>query len=271
MKRVREVAIGFSVVLVLLGGACSGGDDDEASSDEGSSVGSPVEAEVSDYFQELGATDEEAQCLASELSAGAGSFEEVNDKTASYDSFEAVLDDLAPDCASRDRYRELAREQDARFGVDEQAVQEGQRDVFVGQFIVAGATEEEAACMADALVATSPDDIPPIYGPYEPGASELAIFDECGSPDRVAALYVDAYRAPLRAELVDAGASEEEATCILESIDQVDLFFPSEDFHGDSEAQMTADLFARDAAHCASEEQLRAVGLELHRLWETEN
>jgi hypothetical protein len=230
-----------------------------------------VQREVFDFAVEAGANEEEAYCVALALSEDAESMEEVSDRTASYPSFGSALAELAPDCASAERYNEIDASYEEAFLPDPDAVEAGRRDLFLSQFYAAGASPAEAECMADALATAPAEDIPPTYGVYEPGDAELAFLDDCADPERIVELYSEAYRSPLRTEVVAAGATESEADCIIESIDQLDLFMPSHDFRGDDEAQITADLFVDYAGGCAAEGELRTIALEMHRRFEAEN
>lgn len=261
------------VVMVMAVSGCGALSDEVTSREE--PVGllddqqmNDVEFEFFDFMVQIGATEQEATCIARQLAAGAETFEEANDRTASYDSLTHALEALAPDCASAERYRELEAGDDEAFVPGSEQVAEAQAKLFAAPFLSVGATEDEARCMADVLASIAPEEIPPIYGSYDSSSAELVIFEVCGAPERVAELYRDAYRLPLEAQFLAAGATGAEASCILDAIDQIDLFLPSEDFHGEGAALVTADLFARDAKRCGGEGRLRQIALNLHVIYE---
>ncbi len=266
----RPFFVGLAVSAVLLTACGSTTESDVASGSSPESL-SDVEQDFFDLLVDLGATEQEASCLARSLAGDADTFDEANDRTAGYESFGEALIALAPDCGSAERYTELDGLYEAFVESELAGAEEARRAIYEPGLTAAGASQAEVECMTDVLIATPPEKTPPLYGSYETGDSELAIFDGCGSPERIAELYRESYRAPLRSRIVASGVTATEADCIIDSIDQVDLFLPSDDFHGDTETEMTADVFVEDALHCATEERLRETASELHRLYEEAN
>ncbi len=267
---------GWHLFIAVLAGAvlcgCSGTQSEHGEVEVTTSLAAEpsggVVEEVSAFLLGIGASEEEASCIAPGVAGDAETQEEVDDRTLPYESFGAAIVALAPGCVSAERAGEL----DGLYHEFNEAVsaemQGDTRELWVSQFLAGVATEAEAGCMADALVASENEEWPPLYGSYEPGDPALGLFAECGSPERVVEIYREAYRGPVRDRLVDAGATVEQADCIIDSVGDLDLFLPSDDFAGERSAEMTAELFVDDASGCAPVEQLEAVAAELHEIYD---
>lgn len=273
----RAAAVAGTFLSFALLGACGNDGESQSSgiSADGSTTSStvdgtsPVEellsglaAEVAEglQFPEVGMSQEEIECLAVILADGAESAQDALDRTAPCDSPTAALEDLAPDCFTPERLVEIQAafdeyEQEV-IGESEDAIAGMMADVFLG----GGATRQEAECLAS-IQAADVDASVPLYGTYDAESEEPEPFLGCGSAERVAEIFTESYRAPLREQLVAAGASPEEASCLVEEIDMIDLWLPS---GGSDDGEMAADIFERDGAACASSDRLRAIALALH-------
>lgn len=79
------------------------------------------------------------------------------------------------------------------------------------------------------------------------------------APQRLRKLTHRAFVSPLLSSLRDAGASQKEATCIVNKIEAIEIFFPSEDFNGLDSAEMAGDRFVENAPGCARADRLRNI------------
>jgi hypothetical protein len=238
---------------VVLGGGCSGSSGGWSAS---TTLGArdAVHGETFEFMVTFGVTESEAECVAQAVVDRVQPGKGLDELTAGYSSLQEVVTNLAPGCVPEARLAELERAAGSLAGLE----------IYMPRLLAGGASVEEAECMARALSVAPEDRLPTFSGVYEPGDPRLAIFDRCGSPVRMAAIYTKAYRAPLRAELIQAGASDVEASCIVDRIDQLDLFLPSSGFNQPGDMEATADLFIAEAAACASEDRLTTIASGLH-------
>jgi hypothetical protein len=61
------------------------------------------------------------------------------------------------------------------------------------------------------------------------------------------------------AQVRGAGATQKEAACIVDSIESIEIFMPSDDFNGPDSAELAGDRFDENAPGCASPEGLRDI------------
>lgn len=137
---------------------------------------------------------------------------------------------------------------------------------FEADYVAAGATSEEAACIGDAILTPSgpPRELPPRVaarlddlGTAAPLAKDLLERGgECASPRRLLELADAVASAPLRGHLVAAGASAQEAECLTRRVPNLAVFL--EDAEPTLEAA-AMEQFLRDGRDCAPRERLRRI------------
>lgn len=241
--------LGWTLALVLVAAACG---DGTSTGINRSDLDRKVEREVFDLLVDAGATDQEAGCLAILLTS---EIDEISDVFTIDNLGGNRSEPFGPrgrECGLYDRLNEIARGINAEAEQDTDALIEDFVTMFADQLLAAGATSEEAECIAEAWFDPSIDPLD------EQAKSERLA--ECGSPQRIDQLLEQRYLAPL----ISAGATEDEAQCIAQGVENLDLFYPSEDFMGAEAAETTAQRFVQDAADCGSPERLRGLALALH-------
>lgn len=262
--------------LLLLGAAVMGCGSDGGGKNDATattSVGATKSsASLTDFEQQVAAelavpevsmTEAEVECLAVVLADGADSVQEAIDKTAPYDSLHESLVDLAPDCFDAERLKEIQAKYDSYETKTMGEAEKNLAKMWIKVFIGGGASTEEAECLADVQAADAEGSIP-LYGSYEPDSPELTPFADCAGGARLAEIFSEAYAAPLREQLVAAGATKKEARCLVAEVDQIDLWFPSGSFEGDGAANMAADAFTDDGSACGKDARLREIAVSLH-------
>lgn len=133
---------------------------------------------------------------------------------------------------------------------------------IVKTYEFAGATPEEAECIAEELLANV--HALRVYGTTEEKARKTARLlkehaSSCASQARLAQLGRAAMVAPYEQALSQAGASPKEIGCFLEKVEELDLFFPSEDFNGKQAARMGIAQISKDVDGCLSRQRVRAI------------
>lgn len=208
-------------------------------------------------FVEEGATQEEATCLAAELGSEMSSVE---------GGIDALVDDFqqaAEGCVEESRRAELAAAVEARLRAEIENVLGPLRAEFAKQFESAGATAEEAECMASALLAVDPEELQ-LYGTTAKKAKiAVALFrdhaDACAAPPRLATLARAWVMGPQAEVLAEAGATPSEVECFVTKVGELDLFLPSPDFNGPTAEGMGATRIVEQMDGCISEPRVREI------------
>ena len=133
---------------------------------------------------------------------------------------------------------------------------------IVKTYEFAGATPEEAECIAEELLANAPD--LNVYGTMEEKARKTARLlrehaSSCASHARLTDLGMDSVLAPYEQALLQAGAHQKEISCFFEEVDELDLFLPSEDFNGKRAARTGAANIIEEMDGCLSKERVREI------------
>jgi hypothetical protein len=245
----RWLAAGLTLLALA---AC---DDGGRSTLANPSFDRAVEREAYEFFTETGASKREATCLATTLTADADDLGDVFTMVNVNENPDEPFGPRAARCASSARLLEIAEESGIAAAVREASdVQRMFEEQFRSEFLAAGATQVEADCMVQAFFDLSTD-------PTDEVAQRRRL-EQCGSPERLEEIFETSYRLPL----VAAGATPDEARCIVDQVDNIDLFLPSEDWNGEFEAEQTAENFTKNAAECGSAERLTAIVFALFGL-----
>lgn len=215
-----------------------------------------VEREVFDLLLDAGATDQEAGCLAIVLTSKVDEISEVFTTSNLGDDRSQPFGPRGRECGVYDRLNEIARGVGREADREVDAQIESLVKMLTEELLAVGATDDEAECIADAWFDPSIDPLD-----EEARSERLA---KCASERRINQLLEQRYRAPLIEGLTGAGATADEANCIVDAVSDVDLLFPSDDFAGPAAAETTAERFAGEAATCGTPERLRGLAFALH-------
>jgi hypothetical protein len=245
--------LGWILALALVVAAC--GDGSPTATDR-SDLDRKVERELFELLLDAGATDQEAACLAIVLTADVDQISEVFTIDNIGDNRSEPFGSRGRECGLYDRLYEIARGLNQEAEQETAALVERFVTMFAEELRAVGATRDEARCIAEAWFDPSVDPLD-----EEERSERLA---ECASERRVDQLLEQRYRAPLIEDLVAAGATAEEATCLVDHVDSIDIYFPSEDFESPTAAETTAQRFVEMASDCGDANRLRALAFALH-------
>lgn len=245
------------LVLSLVLAGCGESEDSPA----GSPTLAATDQETISLLVQAGATEEEAECISTATADAPDP--DANDPEALGRSILQAITELATECASQERLAEIASK--TAVLIEEELA--GAIEPFIEQFAdlyeEAGASPEEARCIAEVFLSQSPETISG-GGNAETRAEEISRVLEdqatdCAPAPRLRELTTRAFVSPLVSELRSAGATQKEATCIVDSIESIAVFMPSNDFNGPDSAELAGDRFVENAPGCAPPERLRDI------------
>lgn len=222
---------------------------------------------IGPFLAEAGATVVEAECI-SEVLADSPYSSEPEDQELGKEVAQRIRL-LGTSCGSEDRLRALAERMSTL--VDEQ-LEKSLNPILAqiaSRFEAAGASRTKSICIAEVLVAQDPT-ILTNEGNAQERADELGDFlaseaSHCARPSQLRELMYASFVSPVLSKLHEAGASRHEATCIVESIDAIEIFTPSAEFNGRDSAAMAGDRFVENAPRCALAARMRRIVRVLFR------
>lgn len=137
------------------------------------------------------------------------------------------------------------------------------RAEFARQFEAAGATSEEAECMASALLSVDPENLR-LYGTTARKAKiAIALFRDhagkCSPPARLGELARAWVMGPQSEMLAEAGATASELECFVTRVGSLDLFLPSPDFNGPTAAGLGTQRIVEQMEGCIPEPRIREI------------
>jgi hypothetical protein len=245
--------------LVALAGCGEHGDGAAGGASASPSGTASVNPHDVRLFVEEGATEEEAACLAAEVTS--------EPEEGDIAGLVAQFEDAAEVCVEESRRAELTAAVEARLTSEIEEVLGPLREEFARQFGAAGATTEEAECMASALLAVDPEELQ-LYGTTAKKAKiAVALFQdhagECATPSRLAVLARAWVMGPQAEALAEAGATPAEVECFVTKIGELDLFLPSPDFNGPTAAGMGATRIVEQMDGCIPEPRVREIVMQV--------
>jgi hypothetical protein len=246
--------LGWTLTLVLLVAACGG--DGSPTATKRSDLDRRVERELFDLLLDAGATDREAACLAIVLTSEVDEISDVLTIDNLGDNRSQPLGPRGRECGLYDRLNEIV------LGIGREAEREVDahldrfKETLEKELLAVGARRDEAECIVEAIFDSSID-------PDDEAAREERLA-QCGSNRRLDQLMEQRYKAPLVEGLIEAGATTEEANCLVDHVDNIDIYFPSEDFESPTAAETTARRFVEMASVCGDANRLRALAFALH-------
>ncbi|MEA2453491.1 MAG: hypothetical protein QOG04_2201 [Actinomycetota bacterium] len=139
---------------------------------------------------------------------------------------------------------------------------------FADRYKAGGATSSEAQCIAETLLSQNPSALSDVSGNARSKSRAISALlvreaSRCASSDRLKELTFSTFVKPYLEALTTAGATRSQADCMVTKIENLDVFFPSEDFNGPRAGQMAGDRFVDNAPGCAPTNQLRQIAKEL--------
>ena len=258
-----RTAASTAITIVLLLAGCGTNRDtptDAASPAPVEATASPADDGSEEILLEAGATEEEARCIAA-ATADAPAPDAANPDGVAQRLTEAITT-LADDCAPQERLEEIGAQAAVLIEEEAAAFSEPLIEEIAGRYEAAGSDPEGARCIAEVLLAQgrslSSD------GNAEDRADEIGTLlaheaRHCGPPQQLRRRTFEAFVSPLVSVLANAGASQREASCIVDSTESIEIFLPSEDFNGPDSAEMAGDRFVENAGGCAPPARLRQI------------
>jgi hypothetical protein len=146
--------LGWILALALLVGACS---DGSSTATERGDLDRKVERELFELLLDAGATDQEAGCLAIVLTADVDAISEVFTIDNLGDNRSEPFGPRGRECGLYDRLYEIARGLNQETEQEADALVERFVTMFADELLAAGATRDEARCIAEAWFDPSVD------------------------------------------------------------------------------------------------------------------
>lgn len=266
MIKVPVLVVAASVVLT----ACAAGDHASTNPTPSRPTTATAGARVQQMtlaLREAGASSSEAECIASELGQLDNAADSLNPEEVA-DSVEEALLSQATRCAPPQRLAVVASEFSTL--VREFVVREVRPLIqhLRSRLRRAGASVAEAKCLSTELAFGAGRSLIAAGERGAPAASNAGYrttFDEalrsasdgCIPKRRLQRLRFNLVVRPIIRTIKSAGATTEQASCIAGNFATVDLYLPSEDFHGTDALRLATTEVLNEAGLCAPATKLR--------------